>query len=80
MSRLTLEQFKTDNKNANDSRLNLDQFKAQISNNQSNEELEKLTGGVLGACHSWWDKTKAYLQECVDEWAGGNPFSTPLNK
>lgn len=53
MSKLSLEQFKTDNQNvkANDSRLSLDQFKAQTSNNVNNEELEKLTGGVLGACH-----------------------------
>lgn len=55
MSRLTLEQFKTENKSTNDSRLTLDQFKNQTSENLENQELEKLAGGVLGACHSVWD-------------------------
>ncbi|WP_157449618.1 hypothetical protein [Croceitalea dokdonensis] len=31
-------------------RLNLDAFKAQLSKNQTNE-LEGLTGGIMGACH-----------------------------
>ncbi|PRB03817.1 hypothetical protein CQ046_08475 [Chryseobacterium sp. MYb7] len=51
MSKLTLEQFKTEKKEENGSRLSLDQFKAKSSNNLNNEELEKLTGGILGACH-----------------------------
>lgn len=51
MSKLTLDQFKTDNKSANDSRLTLDQFKKENSNNVENKELEKLAGGILGACH-----------------------------
>ncbi len=32
------------------SRLNLDAFKAQVNENQTNE-LEALSGGILGACH-----------------------------
>lgn len=31
-------------------RLNLDAFKAQVSKKQI-QELENLTGGILGACH-----------------------------
>tara|TARA_B110000093_G_C12836922_1_gene353581 strand:+ start:506 stop:652 length:147 start_codon:yes stop_codon:yes gene_type:complete len=36
------------------SRLNLEAFKAQANDTQ---ELEELSGGILGACHdvSWWD-------------------------
>lgn len=45
MSKLKLEQTKTKDKNQ---RLTLDQFKGK---NSSNEHLEKLTGGILGACH-----------------------------
>ena len=33
------------------SRLNLEAFKAQVDVNQT-KELESLTGGILGACHS----------------------------
>jgi hypothetical protein len=34
-------------------RLSLDDFKMKSSNS---EELEMLTGGILGACHTWTDK------------------------
>lgn len=51
MSTLNLENLKTNNKNVNNSRLSLDQFKIQNSNSINSEELEKLTGGILGACH-----------------------------
>lgn len=56
MEKLTLDQFKTDTKGKG-SRLSLDQFKSQNSNNVNNQELEKLTGGILGACH-----TASYLE------------------
>lgn len=78
MSRLTLEQFKTDNKNANESRLSLDQFKSQNSD-IDNQELEKLTGGVLGACHStsWWDDVKQTIKDAIRDWDNGtNQFPT----
>jgi hypothetical protein len=47
MNNLTLDQFKATTKDSN-SRLTLDQFKAK---NSKIENLEKLTGGILGACH-----------------------------
>ncbi|AZI54740.1 hypothetical protein EIB75_05515 [Epilithonimonas vandammei] len=55
MKKLASNQFKTEtgkelNKGA---RLTLDQFKKQTST-EKNEELEKLTGGVLAACHPSW--------------------------
>lgn len=66
MEKSNLDQFKVETKI--EGRLTLDQFKSQSNNNENNEELEKLTGGVLGACHGWWDATKAYLKECVVAW------------
>ncbi|MCL1680624.1 MULTISPECIES: hypothetical protein [Elizabethkingia] len=33
------------------SRLNLDQFKETVKNEKNVKDLEKLTGGILGACH-----------------------------
>jgi len=42
-------------------RLSLDQFKAKAEISSQVEELEKISGGVLGACHcyceddaGWW--------------------------
>ena len=59
MEKLTLDQFKTDAKGKG-SRLSLDQFKSNMPSQVNNEELEKLTGGILGACHvepkSWFDR------------------------
>ncbi|UCA61836.1 hypothetical protein KB553_10030 [Chryseobacterium rhizoplanae] len=46
MSKLKLDQLNTEKKEENGSRLSLDQFKAQSSNNTNNEELEKLTGSL----------------------------------
>jgi hypothetical protein len=50
------------------SRLNLDAFKAQTSTKQI-EELESLTGGILGACHCCTDDPTAseILQELREE-------------
>lgn len=45
------------------SRLNLDAFKAQANQTQ---ELESLTGGILGACHTQEDhdnKGEEWLKE-----------------
>lgn len=62
MSKLTLDQFKTETENEvkTEKRLTLDQFKKQASNDNS-EELEKLTGGSMASCHSWWDKVRDFL-------------------
>ncbi|MBT2623623.1 hypothetical protein [Chryseobacterium sp. ISL-6] len=77
MSKLILEQFKTDNKNTNESRLTLDQFKSQSSNNVNNEELEKLTGGVLGACHSLLDQAIKWVGDVVDTY-NNSPGTGPI--
>ena len=44
-------------------RLNLDAFKAQ-ANTKKIEELEMLTGGILGACHCTKDN---HTQEGVED-------------
>lgn len=62
MNNLNLDQFKTEKKKTNDSRLTLDQFKSQNSNNLNNKELEKLSGGVLGACHTLSGQIKLLKQ------------------
>ncbi|UCA61835.1 hypothetical protein KB553_10025 [Chryseobacterium rhizoplanae] len=51
MKLLNPNQLKSDPKKENISRLSLDVFKKQFSNVQRKEELEKLAGGILGACH-----------------------------
>lgn len=67
MSKLSLDQFKTETKNRNlkATRLTLDQFKSD-SLNQKNEELEKLTGGILGACHVPPKKTSSSAMDVID--------------
>ena len=52
MSKLTLDQFKIETDKTNSSRLTLDQFKAKSLENETKEELEKLTGGSMASCHS----------------------------
>lgn len=81
MKNLNLSQLKSDDKNSSVSRLNLDQFKSQISKNVNHEELEKLTGGILGACHttsSTMTKTDSaavkYLKETVNDILGRMGF------
>lgn len=45
------------------SRLNLEAFKAQTSE-QETQELENLSGGILGACHcSTCDRELSYAEE-----------------
>ena len=42
-------------------RLSLEDFKAKSN---STDELEQLTGGILGSCHdepSWWDVVQDYI-------------------
>ncbi|WP_155839681.1 hypothetical protein [Aquimarina latercula] len=45
------------------SRLSLDAFKAKAQTSQS-EELENLTGGILGACHPG---EKSWFTEIIEE-------------
>ena len=52
------------------SRLNLDQFKATVKNEKNVKDLEKLTGGILGACHKTdkaMDEGAKKLKEKVDK-------------
>ncbi|MFV0233926.1 hypothetical protein OBK30_12805 [Empedobacter falsenii] len=46
-----------------ESRLSLEEFKNSFIDNSNAEELEKLTGGILGTCH---DKPKSTLEKVID--------------
>ncbi|SIQ80880.1 hypothetical protein SAMN05880574_12633 [Chryseobacterium sp. RU37D] len=51
---LNLKNFKkTTESNQKNGRISLDEFKKQATQNEK-MDLEKLTGGILGACHAQW--------------------------
>lgn len=62
-----LTEFKEDSKK--ESRLSLDEFKKSFVDKSSEEELEKLTGGILGDCHdepTFMDKLKQLIDGIDD--------------
>lgn len=40
-------------------KLSLEEFKTTFVENTNSDELEKLTGGILGSCHDMTDAEKA---------------------
>ncbi len=57
-------------------RMSLDQFKAKAEISNQVEELEKISGGVLGSCHcycvdaGWWSSI-CYAMEAVGDFVTG---------
>ena len=71
MNNVTLDQSKTETnkKEVKETRLTLDQFK-QFSTANNNEELEKLTGGVMASCHSTSNPLYDYWQKLWGQTSG----------
>jgi hypothetical protein len=49
-------------------RLSLEEFKTQSFSETSTEELEKLTGGIMGACHTCPTLAEQLRDWLIDTW------------